>query len=536
MKSTVYLRTIAMMVLAVILLACSSKNAEIGNLIPKDVGLLISLDMKSFNEKGKLADFNKTKMYGALKGLMAMGDPSAIKTMEEFVNNPEVLGLNLKSTAYYYMTKDMKYGGLLIEMKDKAKFQAYLKAQTKDKTKPEPEKIGDYLGVAESSNLLAWNDKVLYMMIATEPDTKENLINQFKKYTSLKSEESLTANENYKSFSENQKDISMWMDLTFMNAIFDKAQMYASGMNFNKLKSLFNGTNVFAYADFATDEIVINGKTKYGENIKKLVDFEKIYKQNVSKGILSIVPSDVIMVAATSIDMNVAKNGITEMFKIINEDLKPAIDNAPQGQEIMIFYSALEKYISKFNGEIVYALTDITKNENPNAINLLPIPQPVPGFLLLFGVNDNTILEQLVSEFKATITKVNDYYEISVPDANKFYFAIYNNILVATNDFKTLEYAKAGTAPNNILNTQYKDKLLKGNFAYINIDVNKYPQGFKSMTGENPMIGQYFSKLIFDVIEIETDVKTMTSTCRIKFKKSNTNSFLALIKMIDSMI
>lgn len=537
MKRIANFRIIAMFMMAVILLSCSGKKADIATMIPKDVGMLMSIDMKSLHEKGNLAEFNKTKMYAMAKNYLQMIDPKAVKSIDDIINNSDLLGLNVKSNAYFYMTKDMKFGGFIIEMKDKAQFDKFLKEQRElSKAKQEPEKIGDYLALPDAGGIFAWNDKVAYALINTEHAPKETMINEFKKMTSLKAEESLSANPKYQDFIKEKKDISVWMDLSIFSSIFEKStQMMGGGVSFTNMAKLFNGSHVFMHADFATDEINVSVKSIEGDELKKVINFQNLYKNSTNEKLFSIIPADAIMVTGSSMNMDEGKKGVKEVVRLIGEDLKKASTVNESIDKLTFVYTMIDKYFDKLTGDIVFALTDFSV---PMQENMYSSPEPKIGLTYIIGVNDNELLESIAADAEMKLEKVGEYYQMPLDGNNVMKVAVINNMLIATTDDKVLEYAQAGQAPSSILTTPYKDKLLKGNYGFMNLDLTKYPQGFQQMMSTVPMsaAAPYISKLIFDKVEFVTDYKALTSSVKIQFKKSNTNSFLALIKMIDTMI
>ncbi len=533
-----FLKYLAAILLLSVMISCSKKESSIAKYIPNDVGFMLTLDMKSFNEKGKLADFTKTKMYSSLKQTMSMFDPEGFKKIDEVIQNTDAIGLNLKSDFYLYVSKNTDFVGMLCEMKDKSKFTAFLKKFEKELNAPkEPEKIGDFLAIIDDATIFAYNDDVWYMLINMNINhNNEQLKEHFKKLSSLKPEESITANKDYQEFIKEKKDISVWFDMNILTAAMSKAEAQTGFGAMPNMTKLLSGSSFFMHSDFATDEIICKVVGKYSPELTKLIDPSKVYTDNFNAEMLKFVPADAFSVYTISINMNEAKKGLDEFYRLLLADMQPITGGNEQIEQAKIIMEVAAGVIDKLDGNIVYLMNDMSMKDNA-APDMYMGSNPIPemSFAMIFGVKDVNFLDALAAQGKIPMKKEGNFYLLGDENTQKMYLGIVKNYLVLTTDMNIAKNIEAGEVANNVLTTMYKEQLSKGNFGYMNLSFDKMPQGLKGMIYNGMVPAQTIDKLnIFDAMIMETDAKNNTGTLRLKYKKTNTNAFLALIKMIDS--
>ena len=538
MKKMYFAKFYAILLLAILVAACSSKKSDIAYYIPNNAGLVININMGKMHEKGKLAEFDKTKMYTQGISLLAMADVKIQKLVTDIMKNTEELGLDLKGEAYMYMNDS--YFGMIVPMKNKEKYVSFVKKQADAfGSKEEPHKIENFLGVSKDNSVFAWNDDVLYFLVGINNQTAQQAEADFKKIVTQKDEESIISHPKYKEFSESKKDISI---MIMMDPLLKFTEKMNSEVNqFKGLLSIYAGTSVNYYVEFANDEIIINSTQELSPKLKKMFDMNKISKTPISDKLLKLFPANSI--AAISMGANA-----TEAVKAYQELLKTMLADAPNTQETaeqlamfnMIMTQAAP-YLNKLDGETLIALTDFKQsnlNLSEGAMSMYGMPEPpMPMFGIALGISDNTVLDQLVAAYQLPFKKEGAAYKITISEEFSMYAVNANNVLMFTNDPELAKATEAGQIANNLTNSAFKNDLMKGAFGYMNLNLDTYPESAKAYIASDAFLNSLKDKLNgFEMITASTDLKTMKSTSTIKFKKTGTNAFYSMIQMIEKSI
>lgn len=537
MKKMYLTKYFAMLLLVCIMAACSSKKSDIAYYIPNNAAMVLDINLGKMHEKGKLAEFDKTKMYSQIMSLVAMSDAKTHKVINDVMANTDVMGLNLKGEAYIYMTES--YVGFLVPMKDKDKYVSFVKKQADAfGAKEEPHKLENFLGVSKDNSVFAWNDDVLYFLVGLNNQTIQQVEADFKKIVTQKDAESIISNPKYKEFAAQKKDISIMLNMESFMKFAEK--MNSSVVQLPGMIDLYKGMLMNGYVEFTNDEIVINTTSEVGAKMKAMFDPTKIYKTPISDKLLKLFPANSIATLALGMNPTEALKGYQEMLKymLANGNTAAAADDMAMFNLIL---TKAAPYLSKLDGEIVMALTDFKQSnidlasQNPG-MSMLPKP-PMPMFGIALGIADNTVLDQLIAEYKFPIKKQGNIYKYAISEDLIVYAVNANNVLMITNDEKLAQAASDGQMPNNLTESPYKNDLMKGTFGYMNLNFETYPESAKAYFASDNFLNSLKEKVTgFDVITVESDPKTNNGSMKIKLKKTGLNSFYSMIQMIEKSI
>jgi hypothetical protein len=526
-----YLALFALLVLA----SCSSKKSDPGLLMPKETGMLTTINMGSMHEKGKLAEFNKTQMFAKANGFISMMDPKMGKIVNQIVNDASQTGIDIKGDMNFFIDKSASQTGLILPMKDQAKFLTFVKSVSADYgVKGEPEKIDDYLAVVKEGALVAWNaDYFILYGSMTSPDPN-SLKAGFKKLINQKPEESFSSQEAYKKFMAGKKDISVYVDMDmYFNSINKLAGMTGQQANMNGLAELMKGCAVTYNAEFVNDEINVTYATELSDKMKKMFDLNKISKSPISDKLLKIVPANAIAVMTGGVNVSEAVKGYKELFKAMQGD----IQNNPKTAEFNQIFAAIEPVMDKFDGEMIFSLNDFkTADKIANSDMNFELPAPAPVITVGLGVSDESAFDAILKNPELKLKESKGAYVLEAGEFN-FFVVLKNKMLVVSSDPNIAEYVEKGECPNNLTASPYKAQLLKGNFGYFNLNFQTYPELTKQTIASNQFVKPIMDKMdIFEAITFEADVKNCLGKGKIQLKKTNTNSFYAMIQMIDKIV
>ncbi len=538
MKKMYFAKFYAVLLLAILVAACSSKKSDIAYYIPNNTGLLININMGKMHEKGKLAEFDKTKMYTQGISLLAMADPKIQKLVTDIMKNTEELGLDLKGEAYMYMNDS--YFGFIVPMKNKEKYVSFVKKQADAfGAKEEPHKIESFLGVSKDNSVFAWNDDVLYFLVGINNQTAQQAEADFKKIVTQKDEESIISNPKYKEFSESKKDISVMVNMEPLVKFTEKMNSEVS--QFKGLLSLYNGTSVNYYVEFANDEIIVNTTQELSPKLKKMFDMNKIAKAPISDKLLKFFPANTIAAISAGVNATEAVKAYQELLKTMLADAPNTEETAQQMAMFNMIMTQAAPYLNKLDGEMLIALTDFKQsnlNLSQGTMSMYGMPEPpMPMFGIALGITDNTVLDQLVAAYQLPFKKEGAAYKITISEEFSMYAVNANNVLMFTNNPELAKATEAGQIANNLTNSAFKNDLMKGAFGFMNLNLDTYPESAKAYIASDAFLNSLKDKLNgFEMITGSTDLKTLKSTSTIKFKKTGTNAFYSMIQMIEKSI
>jgi hypothetical protein len=518
-----------------VLTSCSSKKSDPGALMPKSTGLLLSVNMGSLHEKGKLAEFNNTLMFARANGYITVMDTKLGKIVNQIVNDASQTGIDIQGDMNLFVDNDGLEGGLILPVKDQSKLLTFVNSVCTDYgVKCEPEKINDYSALIKDGGVIAWNSEhfIVYSIRDAHDYSAlkagiDNLINQ-------KPEESLSSQEAYKKFMAAKKDISLFVDADlFCNLIGESGDTTGIESNKKNIIDLFRDCSITYNVEFADDEIDLTSSIELSDKMKKIFDPNKILKSGISDKLLKIIPANSIAAYSFGVNVNEAAKGFKELLNIITSNFQ----NIPDAGKLNTVLAAIDSFWNKFDGDIIYSVNDYKASDRIiNSGSPAAFPEPEPVITVGFGINDESALDGFLKDPIFNIKENNGVYSLEA-EGRIFYLVKKNKMLVVTSDPNIVEYVEKGELPNNMTSSPYKAQLLKGNFGYANLDLQTYPESMKQIFASNQVAKKIFDKMdIFKMITFETDTKNNIGKGAIQLKKTNTNSFYAIIKMLDKIV
>lgn len=522
-----YFWAVSFVLFAVIMQSCSGDKADFTNLIPKDSEIVLNVNMNNLYEKGQFKDFEKSKLYSQLTGLLTIAAPEFKIAFDELVKNADNTGLELKSEMYLFKLKTS--AGIIFPMKDKGKFEEYLKKLSAG-SKEQPRKIENYLAVGDGKDvLIAWNDDVFYMLFEFEYADGKKLEDSFKAYIAQTKENSINANPYFATFSQNKKDVNVLVNL---ESSFSAANeiMAAAGnnllnaMNFTKL---MQGSNVGIFAEFNNGAIDYTLDYTLSDEVKKLANVDKMTNKSMSDRLLKVMPKDFVMAYTASLNPQELENYVKNITNKTLEDLKKADTQSNNIEQMKFMLDLYKQIVSKLDGEMAFAITGMSSGDN--AFGSMDIP--VPTIIAVLGAKSNTVLEELVN---GELTKEGNYYVI-LPESpyRKLFAANANNMLMLTNNPEYLQNLEAGSIENNMAQCQFASNMKNnGLYCVANLDMNKMPLSF----GDDIILELIRDKM--DILDY-ADAKNVQATRMqgsLKFKEQKKNALVILMDKIESLL
>lgn len=522
-----YIWAVSFVLFALIMQSCSGDKAEVTNLIPKDSEIVLNLNMNNLYEKGQFKEFEKTKLYNQLTALLALTAPEIKTAFDDLVKDSDNTGLELKSEMYVFKTKANV--GVIIPMKDKGKFEAYLK-KISTGSNEQPRKIENYLAVGNGKDILAaWNDDVFFFLAGFEFSEASKVEDSFKAYIAQTKETSINANPYFATFSQNKKDISSLVNLessfTSMNEVIGNG---AAGypMDIMNITKLMKGTNVGFFAEFNKGAVDYTTDYTLSEEMKKMVNVDKLMKKSMSDRLLKVMPKDFFLAYTASLEPKEFENYVQNMTKQTIESMQKSNANPSDIEPAKQLLEMYQQIASKLDGEMVFSILNMATGED-EVFN--DTDESVPTFIAVAAAKSNTALEELTA---GSVKKEGNYY-VLLPQSpfGKIYAANANNMLMVSNNPEYLKNVEAGAIENNMTQSRFaKEMMNNGLYVAANLDVKYMP-----LSNDLLPLNLIRDKIdIFDYVDGKTVSPTRVQGA-LKFKDQNKNALKILMETIENI-
>lgn len=531
-------------VLALLLMTTScNKSTDLSDVIPADATYIIHLDNKALIEKSQYDIFqNPTVQQGINFYKAFLKDQDKINILDEFLKDPNSLGLDVKKELYFY-TNYKTYGIVLgVNNADKIKdaILKFLPVKEEDILK----EGGVYTLSPESMITAAWDENKMLMLVdmstayyfGGKPADKEPLdvrklaIEQLKQ----KSDKSINSVKSFADFVKNRKDISIFYNMDGMENFFE---MTASTrvlkdklLPFQAVMAEFKGVSMGMYTAFETGKATVTGDYYYDSP-----DTEKRFKELMSGMVGSIKGDHLKYVVEEPLFMMTANTKGEGAFQYLSRLGFLNLMNERFSE--IITAEQLENLIRNIDGDLTFALSSI-REENVK-IDMSDeelffeegFAEKIPEMMLFAEVKDPAYVKSFIQE---QMNK-NDvrYKEVSptiflIEEAYfKVYLGVHNNTFFATNIESVYDNLDASGLKNNYSN-QINNKMffITGNLQPLRpfLEESRTSAMFVDLFDE---LGQY---------EMVTSNEDFHAEGKIEFKSKDKNSLAVICQHIDSMI
>ena len=285
--------------------SCSKKPASLA-LIPSDAAWVVSIDFKSLYQKADIGSFEDSAEFKQWVDSLSITDKQR-DFFRELLHNPRNSGIRFREPIYFFQYGQQggngmeNYIGMACSLSDKEKFENTLNqlfALTDKKNTLTEESGYKLLNMAEGRYTLSWdNDKALFLGVGDadeEPASELQIPLKAKQLRSLEAKKQITSLDGFADFLSDQKDISVWVNITDVYETLDKRVPSASALS----PSLFNlqqGSYLYATLEFEKEQIILSARTLYNEKYQKLLDKHRIGDASFNKKLLKHFPEKMPM-------------------------------------------------------------------------------------------------------------------------------------------------------------------------------------------------------------------------------------------------
>ena len=506
--------------------SCSKKPASLA-LIPSDAAWVVSIDLKSLYQKADIGSSEDSAEFKQWVDSLSITDKQR-DFLRELLRNPRNSGIRFREPIYFFQYGQQggngmeNYIGMACSLSDKEKFENTLNqlfALTEKKNTLTEESGYKLLNMAEGRYTLSWDsDKVLFLGVGDadeEPSSELQIPLKAKQLRSLEAKKQITSLDGFADFLSDQKDISVWVNITDVYETLDKRVPSASALS----PSLFNlqqGSYLYATLEFEKEEIILSARTLYNEKYQKLLDKYRIGDASFNKKLLKHFPEKMPMAFTGAVN-------VKHYYEFLKEAEPELVKEADIKQWLAKKDLQLDNLLNLFGGSFVVALEDFETG--------MSIPIRVVG--ASFDVNDKKILDKIVAE-EGAFTKEGDRYSLTFFFVS-IHFAYNDKAFFISNSSDEVDAFIAGKHKDNAYSSSLASQAGKNTFyGFFNLNLDDYPsiirmamKSDKSVRDEASF--QWFIDHSKD-LEVKANAKENTASLIYHMKNVERNSLYSFLK------
>jgi hypothetical protein len=498
------------------LFSCNRADRKIYKIVPDNAAFVASFS------PGKLLEKSKAKDLDVIKE--ALGKEEFNKILFE---NPGLSGINISSNSCVFMSgNDPKYLGLVMPVKNKKVFELFLENLGKQFNEEFIKEEGANFTYSKKANLiLAWNSSVLIYLTQVKGSDESSTMDKMTELFSLKAENCILSDRDFKSFLSEQKDLNLWVTSNQIGSLTDT--------NMGMLNMLGAVNNNYAHfsLDFQVGAVVLSSNLMLNPDFKKSIDKFNFIDQDAERDILKMLPAEDLILAG-NFRLNPEKIlGIIDFFGSGNQQFLEEFEKETGTKP--------EEILKSIQGSLAFSINGITSvNPDPSKQDEKLCKKNIPIIVAAIRLNDDKILKDLLDliKQKEPVIEKNGYYVINNEEV-PFYLLVNKGIILLSNQEKYVnEIISTGKVNNNLESHEISKNLVKNPICiFLNLDRDSYSDKVKNYFGEE--MDNSFAK---GMGNFGASLKSLTinggiekTELRIELKDKSVNSLTALVKSID---
>ena len=510
----------------ILVASCSKKPASLA-LIPSDAAWVVSIDFKSLYQKADIGSSEEAAEFKQWVDSLSITDKQR-DFLRELLRNPRNSGVRFREPIYFFQYGQQggngmeNYIGMACSLSDKEKFEKTLNqlfALTDKKNTLTEESGYKLLNMAEGKYTLSWDsDKVLFLGVGgtdEEPASELQIPLKAKQLRSLEAKKQITSLDGFADFLSDQKDISVWVNITDAYETLDKRVPSASALS----PSLFNlqqGSYLYATLEFEKEEIILSARTLYNEKYQKLLDKHRIGDASFNKKLLKHFPEKMPMAFTGAVN-------VKHYYEFLKEAEPELVKEADIKQWLAKKDLQLDNFLNLFGGSFVVALEDFETG--------MSIPIPVVG--ASFDVNDKKILDKMVAE-EGAFTKEGDRYSLTFFFVS-IHFAYNDKAFFISNSSDEVDAFIAGKHKDNAYSSSLASQAGKNTFyGFFNLNLDDYPSIIRmAMKSDKSVRDEASFQWLIDHskdLEVKANAKENTASLIYHMKNVERNSLYSFLK------
>ena len=495
------------LVIGIMISACSKKSPEFVNSIPDDAIGVVSLHPIQLHTKSQINTFEAIK------------ERVKDEVWSQIIEDPLSSGLMLDEYIYLFMKMEEEAPliGLVSGMKDVEKFQSTLEKIKDDISSLFTEMEGYTYIQPDEEGVIGWNEKQMILLVSPDNDQFEEsfwIDNLDWMFNPVK-EESITSLVNFKDFQGKMKDLNLWIST---NEMKDVVEAMADDKVPELPVALYNNY-AQVYFDFSNGSLDITGETHFSEEVEKNVEEFLVMNPNLNEEMLQLAPGgDLLVAIAGSMDL-------TKVQNMVEKFAPPELDSVGGKIEEVTGIGAKE-LLNAFTGDFTLAVNGIEGDA------MIPVE-----VFLGFGVNSEEIQAKLMETVQGMvpgpIEKEGDFFSINV-QGNEIYSGILNDLWVITNAKGYKDAVEGGKLDKSLVDSRFNDFADGSMGMYVNLDLSSYPGLVQGMVDQNPDQKKWIERVTDPFDYLGVSASNYESLVKIKTSEPSENSLYTILKITDS--
>ncbi len=473
-------------VIALCITSCSKKTDNL-KIIPKDAGVVLSIDPYSLYKKADVEELQQLKSFQKLKDEFNSEGKEMKEVFNEILKDPRSSGIDVKKNFFFFSFPegDQVLGAFTAVLDSDSKFESFVtKVFKANDWETDIKKQDGRKELYSREGVVAWDNEKVLVINKYRGISENDLPALIKKLFSLDSKEQISSIEGFTKFLNEQKDINFWLNPTTILKSMEGEREYDRYYKlYRQLFNLQKDSYVYGFLDFGKEKVTLTTHNILNEEYNKLMKKYNIYDVSFNKDILKMYPEKMLFVFGGALNMQNYYQMLKEQFPdLIKEDkIKDVLEK--EGLK-------LENLTNLLGGSFTFAITDFQQetytgtsfetDEETGLFNPIEVPKERFSPVVLAGIEikDKTILNKFTEA--VPLEKGDGYQKIQIPIVDaELYFNYSGNVLYITNNMNVASQFAKGEVPNNALNSPFSKQVSK-DLIYGKWDMNikHYPQSF----------------------------------------------------------
>ena len=506
-KKRYLLRVLPVLLVAAVMMASCSSGSDEAAIIPKNATLAGHIDMASLWKKANLANAENLQMVKSMREALQSEMPEMDQMVEAMLKDPSSCGLDFSHPVTFFVTTGNTTNDETIvfaaAMKNRNDFTRFLLEleENADLDIDLEEQENQTIAELSMRSLLLFNDKWALVNMSRSPaKTDDKMADYLNSLLTLKPEESMAKDADFKKYLAEREDISVFVNyetLTKWNADGNPATQSAyRSAGIDGLVDQLKDMKICVFGSFDKGKMTLRSMTL---NVPEA--FKGMVNKKFNADLLGYMPAETLVAMSYVINLENTVKTLLEGNDEVNLDEKVGIDDY-----------TVRDVINAFGGSLV--------------ADFYGMREGVPYFAAALDIKDADLVRNLLDEIAV---QNGDIYTIDIAP-----LAIYlnNNVLLLSTDPAVIDNARMGGKSNGLM--AVADKAGKGNYFYMNLDIQAWPDELLSMAGlyDNPIAEIILS--MFDHAEAQSSTPTEGHFTLFMADKEQ-NSLAYILQEVDKM-
>lgn len=488
------------LVAALLFVSCSKKAAE-GDVIPHEALFVANVNIASLWQKGDLANAGDLQMVKELRQQLGAQAPKLDRMVDAFLADPSSCGLNFERDITCFCVSNDGHFPVVVSawLKDKKNFDNFLSQLDNGIGLNIETSTTNGLDIAKLDNsLIAASNGERVLFINDNRSDSKTLANYAASLFSLKKESCMSSVDNFDKYLALDKDFGVFLlyeNLMNLGGALVMSQMAAivPQEDINQLKKAviyFTGNFEKGSIDF---------KSGYYDMPQSLL---ALSNQPFNDQLLNYMPEQGLIAFTFALNTKALVDHLGKN-KEFDLDTEVGIDDL-----------TVADLIKSFGGSMAFSFYGMLEG--------------TPLITLALDINNSETIGDLLDAIGGIEHNKHVYILDEMPLLQVFFN---DKVAVISSSTELIGRLANGEKSQGLKNLSPKAK--KGNYFYINLNLEQYPADLVSLIGlDNPITSFGFS--LFDYIECLSENKT-ESIAHVYMTDRETNSLAYLLQSVDKL-